>query len=95
MRNREHRKNLFLGGSHRVLLPFILPHEAPLFSYMFISGRGPFQGPRVSSFLTPGNELFKDFYVLIKHEPIGKGCLDREQQGKVTQEDCSVMRLTG
>ena len=59
-RNRKHRKNLLLGGSRRVLLPFILPREAPLFSYMFVSGRGPFQVPRVSSFLTPGNELSKD-----------------------------------
>ena len=44
------------------------------------SGRAAFQGPKVSSCLTPGTELSKETGVLTKQETIGKGCPGGEPQ---------------
>ena len=50
-----------------------------------------FQGPREGSCLTLGNELSEETHVLTKAKDfIGKGHLGGEQQGKGTQENCSV-----
>ena len=58
---------------------------------MYCRKRDPFQGPNRGSSLTLRNEFthadkVKDFF--------GKGCRDREQQGKETLEDCSAGWLT-
>ena len=55
-----------------------------------------FQGPRVGSCLTLGNELSEETHVLTKQETLlGRGARAvREQQGKGTQENCSAMGLT-
>ena len=34
--------------------------------------------------------MSEETHVLAKQETIGKGCLDGEQQGKGTQENCSA-----
>ena len=55
----------------------------------------PFQGPRVGSSLTLGNELSEEAHVLTKQKTLlGRGALGREQEGKGTQEHCSAMWLT-
>ena len=43
------------------------------------AGRAAFQGPKVSSCLTPGTELSKETGVLTKQETIGKGRRGGEQ----------------
>ena len=49
----------------------------------------PFQGPRVGSCLTLGNELSKETYELTKQEILlGKRLLGRRLQTKGTQEKC-------
>ena len=59
-----------------------------------VAGRGdPFQGPRVGSCLTLGNELSMETHVLTQQETIVKGRPGREQQGKGTQENCSATWL--
>ena len=42
----------------------------------------PFQGPRVASCLTLGNELSEETHMLIKQETFWKGHPDKEQQDK-------------
>ena len=51
----------------------------------------PFQGLKLGSCLTLGNELSKETYVLTKQEILlGKGPRGGEQEGKGTQENCSA-----
>ena len=52
-----------------------------------------FQGPRVGSCLTLGNELSRETHTDKAKCFIGKGCPGREQQGKGTQENCSATWL--
>lgn len=55
---------------------------------------GSFQGPRVGSCLTPGNELWEGTQELTEVEVLlRKGALGREQQGEGTQ-DCSASWLS-
>ena len=44
-------------------------------------------------FLTVSDELSQEIYVLTKKRLLEKGHLDREQQEKGTQENCSSMWL--
>ena len=63
-----------------------------------------FQGPKLDSCLTLGNELSKETHVLTKQEILlwekqneillGKGHPGGEQEGKGTQENCSAIWLT-
>ena len=53
----------------------------------------PFQGPRVGSFLMLGNDLCEEKRTDKARDFMGKGCLDRQQQVKRTQENCSATRL--
>ena len=54
----------------------------------------PFQGPKLGSCLTLGNELSKETHVLTKQEILlEKGTGGREQQGKGNQENCSATWL--
>ena len=54
----------------------------------------PFQGPRVGSCLTLGNELSTETHILNKARDIfGKGRPGGEQEGEGTQEECSAMWL--
>ena len=57
-----------------------------------VAGRGnPFQGPKLGSCLTLGNELSKETHVLTKQEILlGKGTWWRAV-GKGTQENCSAL----
>ena len=48
----------------------------------------------MDSFLTLSNELSQEIHVLTKKRLLEKGHLDREQQEKGTQENCSAMWLT-
>ena len=52
-----------------------------------------FQGPRVGSCLTLGNELSEETCADKARDFIGKGHPGGEQQGKGTQENCSAMWL--
>ena len=54
----------------------------------------PFQGLRVGSCLTFGNELLEETHVLTKQETIGKGQLGKEQAGKGTQKHCPATWLS-
>ena len=55
-----------------------------------------FQGPRVDSCLTLGNELSKETHVLTKQKTLlERGAWVGEQQGERTQENCSAVWLTG
>ena len=53
----------------------------------------PFQGLRVDSCRTLGNELSEETHVLTKQETIGKERPGGEQQGQGTQENCSATWL--
>ena len=54
-----------------------------------------FQGPRVGSCLTVGNELSEQTHMLTKQKTLlGRGPLGREQQRKGTEENCSAVWLT-
>ena len=59
---------------------------------MFQKG-DPFQGAKGGSCLTLGNELSQETRAEKARDFIGKGCPGRGQEGKGTQEDCSVMWL--
>ena len=61
-----------------------------------MAGRGiPFQGLRVDSCLTLGNELSKDTRALAKQENLlGSGAPGGEQEGQGTQENCFATWLT-
>ena len=54
---------------------------------------GPFQGLRVGSCLTLRNELSTETWADKARDFIGKGSPGREQQGRRTQENCSVTCL--
>ena len=53
----------------------------------------PFQGPKVGSCVTRGNELSEETLMLTKQEVTGKGHLGGEQEGEGSQ-DCSALGLT-
>ena len=53
----------------------------------------PFQGPKLGSCLTLGKELSKETRANKARDFIGKGCPGGEQEGKGTQENCSVTWL--
>ena len=53
----------------------------------------PFQGPKLGSCLTLGNELSKETHLLTKQEIIGKGRPGGEQWGTGSQENCSAAWL--
>ena len=53
-----------------------------------------FQGPRMGSCLTLGNELSQETHVLTKQELYWEGCPGAGgQKGKETQENCSATWL--
>ena len=54
---------------------------------------GPFQGPRVGSSLTLGNNLSEETHADRPRDFVGKGCPARQQQSKGTQENCSATCL--
>ena len=55
----------------------------------------PFQGPKLNSCLTIGNDLSEETHVLTKQETLLEETLSGgEQQGKGTQENCSATWLT-
>ena len=55
----------------------------------------PFQGPKLGSCLTLGNELSEETHVLTKQGILlGKGHPGGEQLGKGTQENCSAIWLS-
>ena len=64
---------------------------------LLLAGRGdPFQGPKVGSCLTLGNELSKETYVLTTQETLlGKAAWGGGQEDKGTQEDCSTTWFSG
>ena len=75
-------------------------HSLKVESYVLFSGQNcyrkedPFQGPRMGSCLTLGNELSEETHVLTKQETLlGRGTPGGEQQGKGTQKNCSATRL--
>ena len=53
----------------------------------------PFQGPKLGSCLTLGNELSEETHVLTKQEILLERAPGGEQQGKGTQENSSVTWL--
>lgn len=55
-----------------------------------VAGRGTFKGPRVSSCLTLGNGLPEEVHVRQSERLYWKGCPGGEQEGKGTQENCSM-----
>ena len=54
----------------------------------------PFQGPKLGSCLTLGNELSKETHTDKARDFIGKGHPGGEQEGKGTQENSSVTWLS-
>ena len=50
----------------------------------------PFQGPKLGSSLTLGNELSEETHADKARDFIGKGHPGGEQEGKGTQENCSA-----
>jgi len=60
------------------------------FEWVWCRKGDPFQGLRVGSCLTLGNELFRETLVLTKQEHLSeKGRVAREQEGGGTREDCA------
>ena len=60
--------------------------------FLFTGSVHPFQGPKLASCLTLGNELSEETHVLTKQEILlGKGT--RVERGKGTQENCSATWL--
>ena len=53
----------------------------------------PFQGPKLGSCLTLGNELSEETHADKARDFIGKGHPGGEQEGKGTQENCSAVWL--
>ena len=53
----------------------------------------PFQGPKLGSCLTLGNELSEETHADKARDFIGKGHPGGEQEGKGTQENCSATWL--
>ena len=53
----------------------------------------PFQGPKLGSCLTLGNELSEETRADKARDFIGKGHPGGEQEGKGTQENCSAVWL--
>ena len=53
----------------------------------------PFQGPKLGSCLTLGNELSEETHADKARDLIGKGHPGGEQEGKGTQENCSAAWL--
>ena len=66
------------------------------FLYQYCCSKGdPFQGPKLGSCLTLGNELSEETHALTKQEIfIGKRRQGREQESKGTQENSSATWLT-
>ena len=54
----------------------------------------PFQGPKLGSCLTLGNELSEETHMLTKQEILLGRAPGGEQEGKGTQENCSAAWLT-
>ena len=53
----------------------------------------PFQGPKLGSCLTLGNELSEETHADKARDFIGKGHPGGEQEGEGTQENCSALWL--
>ena len=53
----------------------------------------PFQGPKLGSCLTLGNELSEETHVDKARDFIGKGQMGGEQEAEETQENCSAAWL--
>ena len=88
------------GFSAPTDLPVGLPHpyqQVPAFParpLWYCRQGDPFQGLRVGSCLTLRNELSEETHVLTELETLlGRGLLGGEQEGKGTQENCSVSSL--
>ena len=65
------------------------------FSKHFCCRKGdPFQGPKLGSCLTLGNELSEETDANKARDFIGKGHPGGEQEGRGTQEHCSAAWLT-
>ena len=63
-------------------------------SFWYCCRKGdPFQGPKLGSFLTLGNELSEETHADKAKYFIGKGHPGGEQDGKGTQENCSATWL--
>ena len=54
----------------------------------------PFQGPKLGSCLTLGNELSEETHILTKQEILLGRAAGGEQEGQGTQENCSAAWLT-
>ena len=54
----------------------------------------PFQGPKLGSCLTLGNELSEETHILTKQEILLGRAPGGEQEGQGTQENCSASWLT-